>query len=108
MTDGTAAINPFRRFPRSSCLASLLIVAAGLLFIAGWKGTDRTDLAAVLQDAAFLLCVAGLWVLFIVGILMERRRKYGAVLLLIGGLFLLSVSLLLPSVIVDLLNALRG
>lgn len=90
-------IDIFARYPRAAW--------TGVILSLGIFGTIF-PLPLAVSAAATLASIAGLWILFVLALLVERRAKYATVGLLIFGLFLLSVSTVLPDLVATIAGAL--
>lgn len=86
----------FKRFPRASWI--------GVILSLGIFGTFA-PIDHRFQAMATLMSIAGLWTLFILALRVERRSKYAIIGLLFFGLFLLSVSTALPSLLTAIFGA---
>lgn len=91
-------IDIFARFPRASWI--------GVVLSLGIFGTIF-PIAPALAAIATLASIAGLWILFVLALRVERRTTYATVGLLLFGLFVISVSTVLPELITTIIEAIR-
>jgi hypothetical protein len=103
----TAHLDPFLHYPKTTATGLTLIGIAGALFIAATLKLTENE-ARVANDIAGILVIVSMWLFLITGALVERRKKYAAILVLIFGLFLLCITATLPYLVEDLLSALVG
>jgi len=100
----TPHLDPFLHYPKTTALGLGIIGLAGTLFIAATLAPSPSE-ATFASDAAGILIIVGMWIFFVVGAVIERRKKYAALLILIFGLFLLCLTTTLPFLIRDLLTS---
>lgn len=81
-------LDPFLRYPTATLIGIALLLVSGIMYGIASFGIDPAR-AETLDDVAVAGALLGLWVLFAVGILIERRKKNAALILLVAGLFLL-------------------